>query len=120
VKPLIVFITLGVLSSALVWAGCGGPGGDVAGCAGSYTGTFTGDKSGPVSAVLNPSGGFAVTFKIDSNEQMAMATVTSTGAIVSPAGFMRVNGTMKLEDCSTTGSWMSLLYGSGTFTLEDL
>jgi hypothetical protein len=116
-------VRMGVLSGLVafvVGAGCAVPGdGTVESCTGSFTGTFEGGESGPLSSSLFITGKLVSTFLVGGMERKVTNMVSTAGAIEMSSGELMMTGTMNLEDCTASGEW-SMGSAMGTWAFEKM
>ncbi len=99
-------------------ASCGGPGGSVEECIGSYSGTYAGDASGTISATLDRDRELEVSLvSSDGDETTADFTVTSSNTLSRDRGRLDLSGTFDEGACAISGDW-TLSNESGTYSLE--
>jgi hypothetical protein len=91
--------------------------GPLAMCAGSYSGTFTGDDAGLATAELASDGVITLTFTTSAGPTNTEGTVTEDGVVSGSQDATTAEGTMDLSDCSMEGTWITIGFGDGDWQL---
>ena len=111
-------LALGVFLAFVL--GCGSPSGNRLFCAGGLLGSFEGDETGMMAAMVAQDVDqpeiydLNFTFTIDGVETDSSARWEEDGTITHRTGVRRVSGSISLEDCTASGDWVRTVRTSST------